>query len=68
MTFDSEGNTYSYHPYFGENPLVLSPYLNIGDKVAGKILYQIPKGASGLKVAYMGRVYPRPKLAEWVID
>jgi len=68
MVSDSEGNTYSYRHYSGEDPLILSPYLNIGDKVEGKILYEVQEGASGLKVAYMGRISPRPKLAEWVID
>ena len=65
---DGADNQYSYAPYFGENALVLAPHLDEGEKVRGEIMYVVPKDAEGLAVRYMGRVFPRPTLAEWALD
>ncbi|MDE0446347.1 MAG: DUF4352 domain-containing protein [Spirochaetaceae bacterium] len=65
---DGADNQYSYAPYFGENALVLAPHLDKGEKVRGEIMYVVPKDAAGLTVRYMGRVFPRPTLAEWALE
>ena len=65
---DGADNQYSYAPYFGANALVLAPHLDKGEKVRGEIMYVVPKDAKGLTVRYMGRVFPRPTLAEWTLD
>ena len=65
---DGADNQYSYAPYFGENALVLAPHLDEGEKVRGEIMYVVPKDAQGLAVRYMGRVFPRPTIAEWALD
>ena len=67
---DSEGNTYSYHQYLGENPIGTPPYLHVGDVIEGKMLFNIPEGASGLKLAYTSKTPPTEDklLAEWVIE
>lgn len=65
---DSEGNEYLYKHYSGENPL-LAGILITGEEIKGKVLFDIPKGASGLKIAYSSRTLPiQGKLAEWVIE
>lgn len=65
---DGSDNQYSYAPYFGENALVLAPHLDKGEKVRGEIMYVVPTGAEGLTIRYMGRVFPRPTLAEWALE
>ena len=67
---DSEGNTYLYHQYLGENPILTPPYLHVGDEIEGKMLFNIPEGASGLKIAYTSKTPPTENklLAEWVIE
>ena len=65
---DGADNQYSYAPYFGENALVLAPHLDKGEKVRGEIMYEVPTDAAGLTVRYMGRVFPRPTLAEWTLN
>ena len=64
---DGADNQYSYAPYFGENALVLAPHLDKGETVRGEIMYVVPTDAAGLTVRYMGRVFPRPTLAEWTL-
>ena len=65
---DGADNKYSYAPYFGERALVLAPHLDKGETVRGEIMYVVPKDAGGLTIRYMGRVFPRPTLAEWTLD
>ena len=65
---DGDGEQYSYAPYFGEKALVLAPHLDKGEKVRGEIMYVVPKDAEGLAIRYMGRVFPRPTLAEWALE
>lgn len=65
---DGADNQYSYAPYFGENALVLAPHLDKGESVRGEIMYVVPKDAAGLTIRYMGRVFPRPTLAEWTLE
>ena len=67
---DSEGNTYLYHQYLGENPILTPPYLHVGDEIEGKMLFNIPEGTSGLKIAYTSKTPPTENklLAEWVIE
>ena len=70
---DSEDNTFLPHLYKGENPLPFPNIFNPGEEIEGKVLVDIPEGASGLTIAYWppgqgpeGRAVP--KLAEWVIE
>ncbi len=73
---DSEDNTFLPHLYKGENPLPFPNIFNPGEEIEGKVLVDIPEGASGLTIAYWpssgsgtipeGRTVP--KLVEWVIE
>ncbi len=65
---DGADNQYSYAPYFGEKALVLAPHLDKGETVRGEIMYVVPQDAGGLTIRYMGRVFPRPTLAEWTLE
>ena len=65
---DGADNQYSYAPYFGEKALVLAPHLDKGEKVRGEIMYEVPTDAEGLTIRYMGRVFPRPTIAEWALE
>ncbi len=64
---DSENNTYLYQEYLGENPLKAT-YILDGTAKDGWILFNIPEGASGLKIVYMSWAEPTSILAEWVIE
>ena len=72
---DSEDNTFLPHLYYGENPLPFPNIFRAGEEAEGKVLVDIPEGASGLTIAYWppsvgrqleGRILP--KLVEWVIE
>lgn len=53
-TLDSEGFDYAAVAYYGKDALQLDRYLIVGAEMKGKVLFQIPKEASGLKIRYVG--------------
>ncbi len=57
---DSEGVRYAAMPYPGEDGITFDKHLPEKQEIRGKVLFQIRKGASGLKVGY-------PGLADWEI-
>jgi len=70
---DSEGAKYAYQTYLGENPLKMYT-IPVGEKMAGTMLFNIPEGAGGLKIAFGGspgvrqfgaQVIIRTTVAEW---
>ena len=64
---DSENNTYLNQEYLGENPLKAT-YILDGTAKDGWILFNIPEGASGLKIVYKSWDEPIRLLAEWEIE
>ena len=67
--FASDGTRYSYQTYLGENPLQMFT-LSAGEEVRGKVLFNIPEGAGGLKIVYgiASGYYEEKILAEWEIE
>ena len=63
---DAEGLSKTVMPYLGEDPLVRIHHLQPGTEIKGKILFEIPKGASSLKIKYI-TIWQVP-LAEWEIE
>jgi hypothetical protein len=68
--FDDQSRHYRIiTPYMGEDRLKLQPILKPGEKVKGKVLFSMPKGATGLKIAYDFSSYnTNLALAEWEIE
>lgn len=65
---DSEGNTYSIKSYFGQDRLQVNYTLPAGDELKGKVAFEIPKGATGLKIRYLSApFYPYETLAIWEV-
>ena len=68
--FDNQSGHYRIiTPYLGEDRLKLQPIIKSGEKVKGKVLFSMPKGATGLKIAYDFSSYnTNLALAEWEIE
>jgi len=67
--FDAEGNKYLHQVYFGEDSLSTIHRFPAGEKMEGKVLFNIPEGAGGLTIEYWRVVeMPLKKLAAWVIE
>ena len=67
-TLDSEGSTYSVKSYFGKDRLTTDYNLPAGDGMKGKVVFEIPKGATGLKIRYLAvAFFPPVTLADWEI-
>jgi hypothetical protein len=65
---DSEGYRYDPEIYLGEDRLDLFKQLYQNQKMRGKILFEIPENASGLKLHYdFGNLFIGTKLATWII-
>ncbi len=58
---DSTGYEYHLMPYYGASAMPSDMYLIPGAELEGKALFQIPRGAVGLKVVYAGT-------GEWTIN
>ena len=66
--FDSEDNRYLPGSYLGEDGLSkVYVWLLPGEEIKGKVLYDIPEEASGLKITYQDATL-EIKLAEWEIE
>lgn len=68
--FDNQSEHYRIiTPYLGQDRLKLQPILKPGEKVEGKVLFSMPKGATGLKIAYDFSSYnTNLAVAEWEIE
>ncbi len=68
--FDNQSEHYRIiTPYLGQDRLKLQPIIKSGEKVKGKVLFSMPKGATGLKIAYDFSSYnTNLALAEWEIE
>ena len=67
--FDSEGSEYRHFPYYAEDRLPLKHgVIYRGDKIKGTVLFNIPEGASGLKIAFSLTTFPLKKVVEWEIE
>jgi len=66
---DSEGYEYEPEFYYGEDKLDVLKELYPNRKIKGKVIFEVPEGATGLKVHYdFGDIITGPKLATWVIE
>jgi len=74
---DSEGKMGTSVRYLGENPLVSVLGLYPGEKIEGKMAFEIREEASGLKIVYSTKIvypagemvkFPTEKLVEWEIE
>ena len=62
---DAEGSSKTVLPYLGEGPLVSIQHLQPGTKIEGKMLFEMPEGASDVKIQY--KTMWQVLLAEWEI-
>lgn len=66
---DSEGYRYDPGLYLGDDQLEVLKQLYPGEKTRGKILFEVPETATGLKVQYdFGNLLTGIKLASWEIE
>jgi len=66
---DSEGYRYDPELYYGDDGLEMIKELYRDQKMRGKILFEVPETASGLKVQYdFGNLFIGTKLASWSIE
>jgi len=64
---DSDNNAYLYQEYLGKNPFKVT-YILDGTAKDGTVLFNVPEGTSGLKIAYRSWAEPVRTLAEWKIE
>jgi hypothetical protein len=66
---DSEGFRYDPELYLGEDGLEMLKELYQNQKMEGKMLFEIPEDAKGLKLQYdFGSLFTGVKLASWNLD
>ena len=66
---DAAGNMYSVKPYFGADRFSTDYQLTAGGMMQGKVLFEIPKGTTGLKIRYLATAFfPPVTLADWTIQ
>jgi len=66
---DSEGMRYDPEIYSESDALEMFKELYKNQKTKGKLLFEIPKGATGLEVLYdFGNLFIGTKLAKWEIE
>lgn len=67
--YDSEGNRYRFE-YYLDAEKALGTIMNFypGDKMGGKVLFEIPKEATGLVVSCWSLGVAAKKLAEWPVE
>lgn len=66
---DSEGYKYDPELYFGDDGLEMFKELYPGQKMKGKVLFEVPEDATGLKIRYdFGGIFTGIKLATWELE
>lgn len=67
--YDSEGTRYKFKYYLdAEAALGTIRTFSPGDKMDGKVLFEIPKEATGLVISCWTLAVPQAKLAEWPLE
>ena len=66
---DSEGYRYDPELYYGNDGLEMFKELYQNQKMAGKVLFEVPEDANGLKIQYdFGSLFTEVKLASWGLE
>ncbi len=66
---DSEGYRYDPELYYGDDELEIFKELYKNQKMKGKVLFEVPESAGGLKIQYdFGNLFIGTKLASWIIE
>lgn len=66
---DSEGYRYDPELYYGNDGLEMFKELYQNQKMVGKVLFEIPEDANGLKIQYdFGSLFTEVKLASWGLE
>ena len=68
QVFDTEGKSQIPRYYFGENPLSRNRLLYLGEKIEGKVIFEVREEASGLKIVYSEYGFPKKELVEWELQ
>ncbi len=66
---DSEGFKYDPELYYGNDGLEMIKELYQNQKMRGKVLFEVPEDAKGLKIQYdFGSLFTGVKLASWELE
>ena len=66
---DSEGFKYDPELYYGNDGFEMIKELYQNQKVRGKVLFEVPEDAKGLKIQYdFGSLFAGVKLASWELE
>ena len=66
---DSEGYRYDPELYYGNDELEMFKELYQNQKMRGKVLFEVPEDATGLKIQYdFGSLFTKVKLASWELE
>ena len=67
--YDAEGKYYRSTAYFDEpEALLVARSFSPDETIVGKLIFYIPEGKSGLKIAYVTALIPVTAVAEWVVE